>query len=142
MIIWDKNCYTEQEYRDIKKQNRKAFLLDPEGYCEKQKEFNPKYVLVTDKDTYYMDNWVKGTGYIKKELDDNVGRYWSAMEVFNLKHALPKNYVSLKFSVDVGDNILVRYISHTCMFECMIRETTLNYKIYYGDKKEIEEVVL
>ena len=90
----------------------------------------------------YMDNWVKGTGYIKKELGDNVGRYWSAMEVFNLKHALPKNYVSLKFSVDVGDNILVRYISHICMFECMIRETTLNYKIYYGDKKEIEEVVL
>ena len=87
MIIWNKNCYTEQEYRDIKKQNRKAFLLDPKGYCEKQKEFNPKYVLVTDKNTYYMDNWVKGTGYIKKELGDNVGRYWSAMEVFNLKHA-------------------------------------------------------
>lgn len=140
MIVWKEYVYNEDDYRHIKKINREAFKADPEGYCSRQSEFTLRYIVEVDGVTYYLQHWIKGLRRMRMHYGARISKYNTAMDLFRLKKGLPKNIGFLKFYQDVGDDLLVKYISHEVMFECIIRESTMNYKIYYGDPHKVKEV--
>lgn len=141
MFLYDKPVYTEEEYKNLRRLNRVCFQKNPIEYCKNQVEWKPNYEIKIDNQVFYMEKWLDGLRYIKRNYNIKLSYLPSFGLLYFLGNKMPTNINYIICVKDLGNEDEILYSSHSCRFCLYIKDGETRIKDIQGSKLKIKEAL-